>query len=78
MGETVTSSTCRTLCVTCGILLGLVLRAELIWADHGVHVRPDPWRPALVAMLSAVLLLTVGIAIAVVKMMLTKKPPPSE
>jgi hypothetical protein len=77
MGETVASSIRRVFCVTFGILLALVLRADLIRADHGVQVQADPWRHALVAMLSAVLLLTVGIAVAVVKM-LTKKTPPAE
>src|SRR4029077_12548001 len=74
MGETVTSSIRRALCVTFRILLARVLRADLIWADHGVQGQPDPWRPALVAMLSAVLFPTVGIAVPAAKWILTKRP----
>jgi hypothetical protein len=67
----------RVLFVTFATLSFFTLRAGQVSAHHGGD-GPGTLSPLVVAILTAVLVLSAGIAIAVIKMILTKKPPPAE
>jgi hypothetical protein len=77
MVDIMTSWTRRALVITFATLSFFALRVEPLRADHGVG-GPGTLSPFVAAILSAVLVLTAAIAIAVIKMILAKKPPPAE
>ena len=61
-----------------GTLPLLLLRVGRAGADHGALLTRDSFSPLVVAILSALLVLTAGVAIVAIAMLLTKKIPRSE
>jgi len=56
--------------------LTLAASAGRAWADHGGPLGSAPMSPVLTAALVGALALAVGAAVAVVVMLLTRRPPP--
>lgn len=73
MVDTMTPSIRRARFAMAGALPLLLLQVGPAWAHHGAPFGPDSPSPLVVGILTAVLIVTAGIAVVVIAMLLAKK-----